>query len=132
MKTRLELQVRYQETDQMARVYHANYFTWFDLARTEFLREHGISYKQMEQDGIFFVVAETGCQYFSWASFDDQIQIITSLTEIKKVSVSFAYEVLLKATQKKICTGYTKLGAVDKNGKIVKIPALVLERLTRE
>lgn len=113
----------------MGRVYHANYFVWLDMARTEFLRDHGASYKELEDQGLFFVVAETGFKYFGSAGFDDIVSIATKITECGAVSLRFEYTLTNKTTQKIIGTAFTKLGAVDKSGKIVKIPSLILEKL---
>ena len=130
--TILEIQVRYQETDQMGRVYHGNYFTWYDMARTEYLREHGCSYRELETAGIFFVVAETTNKYFASVAFDDQVIIKTYLTELRAVTVRFRYEVINKSTGQKVAEGTTKLGTVAKSGKIVKIPPHVFDLLQAE
>ncbi len=68
----IQIRVRYQETDGQARVHHANYFTYFELARTEILRASGMSYRQVEEAGYHLVVAEIGCEYFLPANFDDR------------------------------------------------------------
>ena len=94
MKTALDLQVRYKETDKMGRVYHSNYFVWLDMARTEYLREAGISYKKMEEEGVYFVVAETNCKYKNSLGFDDKVLIETWIKEVKKATVEFEYKIL--------------------------------------
>ncbi|MFC1517770.1 acyl-CoA thioesterase [Candidatus Margulisiibacteriota bacterium] len=126
MKTSLELQVRYKETDKMGRVYHSNYFVWLDMARTEFLREAGISYKEMEDQGIYFVVAETNCKYKSSLGFDDKVLIETWLREVKKATVEFSYQIFNKESKQLIAEAYTKLGAVDVQGKVQPIPEKIL------
>ena len=113
----------------MGRVYHSNYFVWLDMARTEYLRSKGISYKEMEAQGIFFVVAETSCKYVNSLGFDDKVSIETWLKEIKKASVEFEYKVYNKDTKLLIAEAYTKLAAVDKSGKVIPMPEKVLELL---
>ncbi len=128
-KTQLELQVRYKETDKMGRVYHSNYFVWFDMARTEYLRQAGVSYKVMEDEGVFFVVADTSCSYRSSLGFDDEVLIETMIKELKKASVIFTYEVLNKQTKKLVAQASTVLAAVDGSGKVIAIPEKVLKKL---
>jgi acyl-CoA thioester hydrolase len=127
----LKLRVRYQETDNMGVVYHSNYFIWYDLARTEFLREHGCSYKNLEKQGVFFVVAETSNKYLKSLTFDDGLLIKTTLGELKNVSVEFSYEVFNQESGEKVSIGWTKLAVVDKNGRVIKMPPELLEKLKR-
>jgi acyl-CoA thioester hydrolase len=129
MKSILTTRVRYKETDKMGRVYHANYFVWFDMARTEYLREAGVSYKEMEEQGVFFVVADTSCKYKAGLEFDDWVEIETNVREIRNASVSFEYSVHNKTTRVLIANASTTLAAVDKNGKVVPIPAQIKEKL---
>lgn len=131
MKTSLELQVRYKETDKMGRVYHSNYFVWLDMARTEFLREAGISYKKMEAEGVYFVVVETNCKYKNSLGFDDNVLIDTWLKEIKKASVEFAYQIFNKDNNQLIAEAYTKLAAVTPEGKVILIPQKILDLLKK-
>lgn len=125
----LTVQVRYNETDAQGRVYHSNYFVWYDMARTEYLREHGCSYKELEENGIYFVVAEASNKYLKSVEFDDVILIKTKLKDVKFVSVEFVYDVFNKRTMEKVSEGWTKLAVIDKNGKIIKIPVAVLEKI---
>lgn len=79
----IQIRVRYQETDGQARVHHANYFTYFELARTEILRASGMSYRQVEEAGYHLVVAEIGCEYFLPANFDDLLTLRTTVVRVK-------------------------------------------------
>ncbi len=125
----LEIQVRYKETDKMGRAYHSNYFVWYDMARTEYLREHGCSYKQLEEQGLYFVVSETSNKYIRGLEFDDKVLIKTKMSSLRNVSVEFSYEVFNKSSGDLVSTGWTKLGVVDKNGRITRIPEEVLAKL---
>ncbi len=129
MKSVLTERVRYKETDKMGRVYHANYFVWFDMARTEYLRERGVSYRYLEDTGLFFVVAKTDCTFKAPLEFDDRIEIETSLVEIKKISVVFEYKVYNKETRRLIAVASTTLAAVDTQGKMTAIPEEVVNKL---
>ena len=75
-----ELRVRYSETDRMGIVYHGAYVTWFEVGRTEWLRETGWSYREMESDGIALPVIEARCEYRQPARYDDDIEIATRAT----------------------------------------------------
>ena len=85
--------VKYHETDQMGVAHHANYLHWFEEARTEYLREQGVSYRELEENGVIMPVAEVNCSYHQPAYYDDQVTIITKIKELKRVKVSFEYEV---------------------------------------
>jgi acyl-CoA thioester hydrolase len=129
MISQLEVRVRYKETDKMGRVYHSNYFVWLDMARTEYLRELGISYKEMEEEGFFFVVAETNCKYIRPLEFDDHVLIKTRIAETKKASVFFSYDLVNKEKDIVCAQANTKLVAVNGSGKVVPIPEKILKLL---
>ena len=77
---RTRVRVRYADTDQMGVVYYANYLVWFEVARTEWLRDGGWSYREMEADGIALPVIEAHCEYRQPARYDDEIEIRTVAT----------------------------------------------------
>jgi acyl-CoA thioester hydrolase len=87
------LQVRYGETDQMGVVYHANYLTWFEVGRTEFLRHSGLTYRELEEKGVLLPVAEATLRYKLPARYDDWVEIRTRIEELTPVRLTFAYEV---------------------------------------
>ncbi|MDQ0337855.1 acyl-CoA thioester hydrolase [Caldalkalibacillus uzonensis] len=87
------LRVRYQETDQMGVVHHANYIKWFEIGRTELLRQLGTDYRRVEEQGLLLPVIEVTCQYKKPALYDDEIHIITTVSDYTGVKLTFAYEV---------------------------------------
>ncbi|HLH09766.1 MAG TPA: thioesterase family protein, partial [Terriglobales bacterium] len=88
------LRVRYAETDQMGVVYYANYLVWFEVGRTEFCRQHGFEYRDMErEDGLCIIVAEAQCRYKAPARYDDEILIKTRLTAVRRRVLVFGYEI---------------------------------------
>lgn len=105
--------VRYAETDQMGIVYHSNYYIWFDMGRTEFLRALGFDYSKMEEDGILLPVLETHCIYKKPARFDELITVKTSLKEFNGVRVAFRYEVYNEKGEH-LSSGLTVQAAVNK------------------
>ncbi|KGE16287.1 acyl-CoA thioesterase [Paenibacillus wynnii] len=85
--------VRYQETDQMGVVYHANYLNWFEIGRTEMLRELGFTYREMENGGVFLPVTSADLQFKSPARYDDLVVVFARLTNFAALRVVFEYEI---------------------------------------
>lgn len=106
--------VRYIETDQMGIVYHANYYVWFDMGRTEFLRSLGYDYSSLESQGVLLPVLETHCIYKKPARYDDIITVKTSLSWMKGIRISFKYEVYNESGEF-IAEGSTVQASVDRS-----------------
>lgn len=87
------LKVRYQETDQMAVVYHANYLTWFELGRTGMIAELGFTYREMEEQGILLPVIDAHLKYRQPAHYDDMIVVFTRMTTFSTLRLEYEYEV---------------------------------------
>lgn len=121
--------VRYGETDQMGVVYHANYFVYFEMGRTEYLRYAGIAYARLEHQGLLMVVVEAAAQYKAPASYDDEISIATALTSLTHARIRFDYTIKKVQDQSLIATGHTVLACLDKAGKVIRIPDHVNEAL---
>lgn len=102
------VRVRYQETDQMGVVYHANYLTWFEIGRTEFIRSAGYPYKEFENRGILLPVVNLNVQYKSPARYDDEIIIRTGVANFTGVRITFSYEVRHKESDRLLVSGETE------------------------
>jgi acyl-CoA thioester hydrolase len=122
------LRVRYAETDQMGVVYYANYFVWFEVARTDWLRRSGWSYRQMEADGVALPVIEAHCEYVRPARYDDEVEITTAATLLSPVRVRFEYELCVGGAPA-AATGHTVHAALDRAGRPCRLPARVRELL---
>ena len=95
MKTdKIDIRVRYAETDQMGVVHHGNYALYLEIARIEWLRKLGISYRKMEDDGIGLPVASLSVKYKKPIRYDDVITVKTTLKKVPSVKVEFEYEIL--------------------------------------
>ncbi|MGB6360965.1 MAG: thioesterase family protein, partial [Candidatus Acidiferrales bacterium] len=117
------LRVRYAETDQMGVVYYANFFVWFEVARVELMRHLGFSYKQMEiEDDSFVVVAKANCTYKQPAKFDDVIRIRTQVSDSRKRTMLFSYEVFKDGADSLIATGETLHVICDSKGRPKSLP----------
>lgn len=113
------IRVRYAETDQMGIVYHANYFTWFEIGRTEFFRELGMSYRNLEEQNVLLPVIDVGCRYINASKYDDEIIIRTKLVKLKGVKLEYNYEIIRKEDNELLAEGYTIHAFVDKKLKPV-------------
>ena len=128
MKThKTQLRVRYQETDNMGVVYYANYFTWFEVARTEHFRSIGISYAKLEDEGIYMMVAAANCEYKAPARYDDIVTIETWVSELRNTSMRFAYKVTVE--NKLVADGGSTHVLTNHSHKPVRIPERIRQKL---
>ncbi|MBI3999584.1 MAG: acyl-CoA thioesterase [Candidatus Omnitrophica bacterium] len=121
--------VRYAETDQMGISYYANYFIWFEAARTEYFREIGFVYSEFEKQGILLPVAEAHCRYLGPSSYDDMITIRTVVSQIRQSSIRFDYRVLKDPGTKPIATGYTVHVFSGPDLKPIRIPEVLKSKV---
>ena len=126
---RTRVRVRYAETDRMGVVYYANYLVWFEVARVEWLRQVGVSYRDMEHEGTALPVIEAHCEYRHPARYDDEIEIAARGTLLTPVRVRFDYDVVRVADNTLAAVGHTIHAAVDSNGKPCRLPPRVREML---
>src|SRR5690554_2410784 len=89
-----QLRVRYQETDQMGVVYHANYLTWFEIGRTEWIRAQGMTYARMEEHGLLLPLTDVEVHYKQPAKYDNLVNVEVRLTECTNLRLGFAYTVI--------------------------------------
>ena len=87
------VRVRYSETDQMGVVYHGNYAQYFEMGRVEWLRNLGISYKWMEENGIMLPVVSLNINYKKPARYDDLLRVKTIFKSQTSVKIEFDYEI---------------------------------------
>ena len=119
------VRVRYAETDQMGVVYYANYLVWFEIGRTDLLRQNGWSYREMEVDGYSLPVIDAQCAYKASAKYDDEIEVRTSGGMVSPVRVKFSYEVVRAADRTVLATGSTVHATLDREGKPCRLPERV-------
>ena len=126
---RTRVRVRYAETDQMGVVYYANFLVWFEVARVEWLRQGGWSYRDMEHDGTALPVIEAHCEYRQPARYDDEIEIAARATLLTPVRVRFDYDVVRVADDTLAALGHTVHAAVDAGGKPRRLPQTLKDML---
>ena len=123
----------------MGFVYHANYFVWLDMARTEHLRDAGMTYRAMEASGVFLTVTDARIRYRRAARYDDLVRVRCWVRELASRRVTFGYAVERSATDTEsagtesagdlLATAETALIALDRNRQVSRIPAAVQDLL---
>jgi len=127
---RARVRVRYAETDQMGVVYHANYLVWFEVGRVEFMRAHGLSYKQMEmEEGCMIAVVEVTARYKAPARYDEELVVETRLVSARGSVIRFGYKVMREADDALLCEGETTHVVVGRDMKPRRLPGKYAERL---
>jgi len=122
------LRVRYAETDQMGMVYYANYLIWMEVGRSDFCRECGFSYSDLErEEQAFLTVAEANCRYLAPARYDDEVLVETVLTRLKNRIVEFTYRI--KSGPRLLAEGRTVHVVIGRDGKPRSMPDRYLELL---
>lgn len=124
------VRVRYSETDKMGIVYYANYLVWFEIGRAEYCRARGFSYRDMEtNDDAYLVVAESYCRYKAPAFYDDELLIRTRITEMRRRSLRFGYEIVRVSDGQIIAEGETGHVITDGEGRVRSFPEGYAQRL---
>jgi acyl-CoA thioester hydrolase len=125
-----EVRVRYGETDQMGYCYYGNYASYFEVARVEALRQRGIQYKELEQNGILLPVKKLEITYHQPAKYDDLLEIRTQIVQLEGVRIAFTYKTYNEAGDL-LNEAYTLLVFVSaETQKPMAIPAAILEQLS--
>jgi acyl-CoA thioester hydrolase len=119
------VRVRYADTDQMGVVYYANYFVWFEVGRTDLLRQSGWSYREMEAEGFALPVIQAHCDYRQSAKYDDDVEVRTRGTWLSPVRVRFDYQVVRARDEQLLADGHTVHAALAPDGKPRRLPERV-------
>ena len=127
IQSRVHVTVRYAETDMMGIVYHGSYLPWFEIGRTTLLKDHGISYRELEAAGYRLPVLEVGVKYLKPAFYDDTLTIVTTLGEKPVFRIQLAYEVL--RGDELLATGHTAHAFIDREGRPVRPPPQFTQRM---
>jgi acyl-CoA thioester hydrolase len=129
---RSQHRVLYGDTDAAAVVYNANYLRYFELGRTEFMRDRVCTYREIEQLGIILPVTECHIRFKAPARYDDLLIIETFLTELKKVSCTFSYRIIREEETNKprlLAKGFTTHASVNREGKLTPLPMQITQSL---
>jgi len=124
--------VLYGDTDAAAVVYNANYLRYFELGRTEFMRERICSYREIETMGFVLPVIECHIRFKAPARYDDLLLIETTLTDLKKVTCTFSYRILREEDNTRprlLAKGSTVMASVNRQGKLTPLPEDIHQKL---
>jgi acyl-CoA thioester hydrolase len=124
------LRVRYSETDRMGIVYHGHYISWFEIGRTEYCRAAGVPYRKLEDSGLLILVTAVECRYRRSARYDDEVRVVTSLSEVARRGLAFAYEVF-DVEARLLAEGATRHVFADASGRPTRAPQEVIAALER-
>lgn len=113
----------------MGFVYHANYLIWLDMARTEHLRDAGMTYRKMEESGVFLTVTDARIRYRRAALYDDLVRVRCWVRELASRKVTFGYAIERAETSELLATAETSLIALDRDRQVERIPAAVQDLL---
>ena len=122
----ITIRVRYAETDRMGLLHHANYLVYFEQGRTELLRQSGRTYKDVEDEGFFLVLAKMEVRYRQPARYDDLLTLRTTVTRTTPVRIEHRYELLRDGVL--LAEGSSTLACVDGEGKLQALPEWLRER----
>lgn len=117
------VRVRYPEVDRMGIAHHRNHFVWFEIGRTELMRERGLAYAAIEAQGWFLPVIEAACSYHAPARYDDLLRVRTTLRTLGAVRATFAYRLEREPDGQLLASGTTVHAAVDRQGRPRRLPS---------
>ncbi len=118
----IEILPRYVETDQGGRIHHSVYPIWMEMGRTELLRANGISYRQLEEEDIYFVVAELNIKYRSGCFYDQKVLLTTTCSKITPAKIEHTYTFKSLCDGRLIAESRTILACINGKGKVQRIP----------
>lgn len=127
LQSRVEIAVRYAETDMMGIVYHGSYLPWLEIGRTALLKNHGLSYRELEAAGYRLPVLEVGVKYLKPAFYDDALAVITTMTEKPLLRIRLEYEV--RREDELLATGHSIHAFIDRENRPVRPPPFFIQRM---
>ena len=125
----MEIRIYYYDTDSGGVVYHANYLKYFEMGRTEYMRQRGVDPKDMSDKGLIFVITHTELSFLAPARYGNTLTVDTCVEEIAGASIIFGYKVYLKGQSKPLVTGTTKIALVNKDMKVQRLTDDFIARL---
>lgn len=126
---KIQFRVRYGETDQMSYAYHGNYAAYFEMGRTEWLRKLGVSYKNMEENGIMLPVINLNTNYLKPAKYDDILTLKTTLAKKPTARIEFEFEIHNQNDELLTTATATLVFVNMKTNRPTRIPAPLLEKI---
>ncbi len=131
-KAPVRIRAIYADTDAMGIVYHTNYIRWFEIGRIELLRKMGITYSEVEKDGFYLPVTRVYCHYHLPAHYDEIVLVETRIAYLKRASIKFTYLIWDESRENLLTEGYTIHACTDRDGKIIRIPSVITDKIGSE
>jgi acyl-CoA thioester hydrolase len=126
----VKLRVRFAETDAMQVAYYAEYFVWFEVARTELFRSVDLPYSEVQKRGFHTPVVQAVADYKASARYDDEVEVRARASKVGRSSFRLDYEVTKLPGEELLCTGHTVHVFIGRDGKPKKIPDDLRKRLS--
>lgn len=130
LTSEVQVTVRYAECDPLGIVYHSNYFIYFELSRTQQMKDAGYTYVQMTELGAFVVMSEIGAKFRAPARYDDVLVIRATLAKVSSMRIQHTYEILKllpDGTREHLGEGWSTLACVNRAGELILIPDTIRE-----
>ena len=121
----------YADTDAMGVVYHTNYIKWFEIGRSELMRQLGVPYPELGKVGLNLPLIKVSCEYLKFATYDQLLTVETEFDYIKKATVRYNSRIWNENKENLIAEGYTIHACTNNEGKIRRIPKLLLELINK-
>jgi acyl-CoA thioester hydrolase len=116
--------VRYAETDQMQIAHHASFVVWMEEGRSEFMRQSGADYAEIERQGHFFTVTEVQVRYIAPAHYGERVTVRTWVEELRSRQLAFGYEIVNAENKTLLVTGQSEHVCIDRDGRVTRIPEM--------
>lgn len=123
------IRVRFAETDKFGSAYHGAYFAWFEVGRTDWLRERGMTYVDLMARDVHLPVISTEARFVRPVGYDDCIEIRTTLAKVTGVRLSFDYELRRENETEVLTRARTEHASVDGMGRLRRFPENILRLL---
>ncbi len=122
LEHKTKLRVRFAETDALRVAYYAEYFVWFEVARTELFRSIGVPYTEVQRRGFHTPVVQAHADYKSFARYDDELEIKSRVTKVGRSSIRLDFEVRKLPERELLATGHTVHALIGSDGRSKPIP----------
>ncbi len=126
------IKIYYKDVDQMGIVYYSRYYEYFEEARTELLASIGLDVTKVEKKGITLPVISSHCDYKKGAKFEQNILVKASINSKPKSKLHIDYFVFIEDEKDFIVSGYTEHAFVNKHGKAVRAPKMILDHIEQK
>ena len=128
-KNLTNIRVIYADTDAMGIVYHTNYIKWFEIGRSEILRQLGLPYAEIEAMGYNLPLTEVSCRYLYPARYDEILVIETEIEQVRNASIKFNYIIFDEGQEKKLVEGESAHACINDKGKVVRFPTYITDKI---